>query len=738
MLRTGLTLGLSGRSRVAATPRGTTLATTVLAYAVTVVASCGLAAWGYRLDVRDLHRPLFGDRPDAPNLDRPPSYQGDALLMYQFVKATVDEGWYWHYPRLGAPGTLWIYDFTQTETLSHALVKLIALFGRDPVRVANWFLLLTYPLAAVAAHAAARAVGLSTRTSILVGLLYAVLPYHTWRHTYHLMLSAYFTVPPVCAAATVLARGEPVRFRSVGAWLAALGAALVGCGATYYGFYAAYVFVAAGVIGWLRGGRSAFTGGMLLATVVVAAGAASAAPALLYRFQHGPNDAAHVRQPIEADLLPLKPAHLVLPIPDHRLSVGRRVAARYDDPDRPQQFESASIALGAVGAVGVVLLTIAFARRDADPVTRSAAFVSLAIVILACQGGLGSLFNAFAYPQIRSYNRVVVFLGWFALVAVARSLSARPCSHSGPALLAVCAFGVWDQTPREFGGRPRTAEGRVAKSFDDDRAFGSAIEAALPPRASVFQLPYHSYPECPPAHGFEPYTPLAGWLHTNDLRWSFGAMRGRAVDSWQRRVSFLPPDDLGAELVAHGFDAIVLDKRGYADEGQSRIRELSKTFGPPAEVVSGDPRVMFSLAGYSERVRREYGVPALAALRERPDVLFASGIATQDKPGTARPLYLATSKARLTLVNPGERTRDMTFRFHVRTPDGRETNVRITGPGFDDRTTVGPAAFRTYRVTLPPGEHAVMIRTDAPTADRARFSRDVTLELFDVELVESK
>ena len=47
----------------------------------------------------------------------------------------------------------------------------------------------------------------------------------------------------------------------------------------------------------------------------------------------------------------------------------------------------------------------------------------------------------------------------------------------------------------------------------------------------VYQVPYMAYPEEPAIVNMVDYDPFVGYLHSHDLRWSYGAMRNTKADS---------------------------------------------------------------------------------------------------------------------------------------------------------------------------------------------------------------
>ena len=96
----------------------------------------------------------------------------------------------------------------------------------------------------------------------------------------------------------------------------------------------------------------------------------------------------------------------------------------------------------------------------------------------------------------------------------------------------------------------------------------------------IFQLPYMLFRESPMVGQVTSYDPFRAYLHSETLRWSFGAMRNRDADIWQRRVTVKPLHTLVEAVAAAGFSGIYLDRYGYADGEaglEAQLRELLST-----------------------------------------------------------------------------------------------------------------------------------------------------------------
>ncbi len=86
-----------------------------------------------------------------------------------------------------------------------------------------------------------------------------------------------------------------------------------------------------------------------------------------------------------------------------------------------------------------------------------------------------------------------------------------------------------------------------------DKFFVNSIEAIMPNNAMIFQLPYVPFPQSPPINNMIEFSHLRGYLHSNNLRWSYGAMKGRSGDDWQRAVAGMSMENMLKTLSQTGF-----------------------------------------------------------------------------------------------------------------------------------------------------------------------------------------
>jgi hypothetical protein len=705
------------------------------------LATCAVLVPGLRLDRADFRAPF--------------AYSGDALLILSLVKATVETGTHWHTDRLGAPGIQELYDFPIVDHLHLALIWLLGRVAQDPFVAFNLYHLLTYPLTTLAGMFVLRRLGLSVPAAGAGGLLYAFQPYHYLRGLGHYFLAAYYLVPFALLLSLWVCRGRLPFFRreadgrfrfrpwSADAAAAALIAVATASAGAYYAYFACALLTFAGCYGWVaaKTWRAAASAGLVVAVIFVA-GVANHAPAIAYQYRFGRNSAPTARQPEEAEEYGLKLTQLFLPVAGHHSRALAAVRSAYESDFRPLQNENNDTTLGLLGSVGLAALLAAalLPVRRAWPVGPLAGLAAFA-VLLGTIGGLGALFNQLVTPQVRCYNRVSIYVAFLALFFVCWLVDRFFDTRTGragrlrwPAFLALAAFGVWDQTDRRWF-TPKFAEAReeVAGRFRADAAFFAEVERAMPGGA-VLTLPYVAYPETLVVGKLSGYDHARGYLHTRTLHWSFGAMKGREADLWQREVSTAPTPELLRRAVARGFDGLFLDRRGYAPAEADRIlAEIARELGgdAPRFAHPDGNQVVFDLRPYRDRLRRELG-PGYDALCRREaeavSVLWLDGFYSFEPVGQEGKHRWCGPSGVAVFVNPSDRPRAFRIEAVFRTATAGFADVRIDGRSvWTERFPVNKDSPMTSRVVVvPPGRHTVRFCGRPPDDYRPTDSRRLT------------
>ena len=505
------------------------------------------------------------------DLTEPFDYSGDAVFTAAVVKHAAEDGALWENDELGAPRGQELYDFPvfAGDNAQLAIVRVLGVVVRDPMVALNLFFLLTFPLAAFTAFLVLRRLNVGPPGAVAASVLFALLPYHFLRGEDHLFLGAYWAVPLGCfLVLSVFADAplvSPLRSRRTLAILAAC--VIVGSAAVYYAAFTLVLLAAAGLLSALarRSWRPVVTTGVLGAAIVAAL-VVNFAPAVVDRLREGSNPEVE-RFAFETEVFSLRPLQLVLPVQDHRLGFLADLRQRYEK--QVGYTEASFAALGVIGAFGLAFLVgtllLAAVRTGAprgDPLFRYAAVAALVAIFFSMTGGLAPVVSFLISPQLHAWNRLSVFIGFFALLAVALLLDRLDGRAAWAVAAALIVVGALDQTT----GAMAPPYDEVAAEWRSDGDWVRAVDEALPEEAAVLQLPYIPFPSSPPVGRMVDYDHVRPYLHSDDLRWSYGAMKGRDED--------LGDDVTAAGARAAGYAGVEVDRFGYADNGAAVEAEL--------------------------------------------------------------------------------------------------------------------------------------------------------------------
>ncbi|HEX7771684.1 MAG TPA: hypothetical protein VF435_04640, partial [Pyrinomonadaceae bacterium] len=492
---------------------------------------------------------------------------------------------------------------------------------------------------------------------------------------------------------------------------------------------------------------------VILVVVMAVTVAINLSPSIVYLRQHG-NPQSMDRVPGEAETFALKISQLLLPVTDHRVQWLADLKTKYNHG--PLINENNNATLGVIGSAGFLILLGALvgARREREfsperptdlllPLSK----FNIAAVLLGTIGGFSSLFALLISSQIRSYNRISIFIGFFCLFAVVllfealaqRTVRSRTSQVVFAVVLGVVLIvGVLDQTS-EFFVPPYAA---LNAEFNDNRQFIAKVEQTVPRNSMIFQLPYIPFPEHPPVNDMVDYDHFKAYLHSRALRWSYGALRGREGDAWQKSIATRPLPELVEALAFSGFNGIYIDRFGYSDRGAALESELSGIVGKTPIVSNSGRLSFFSMLEYNQHLRERYTESEWLV---RQDLALHSLTISWD--GGFSDLELSpgkswrwcSSQGTLNLHNTAQRERKVVLKMSLSTGYEEFSNLIIQSPLHNEtrKINVFPTPLQ-LTLTLPPGHTPIEFSSDAKRVKAPADPRYLVFRVDDFELSELK
>lgn len=527
-----------------------------------------------------------------PELDVPFIYGGDGFAYLWNIQRAIEGVWYFENERSGFPFGSNHLDYPTSDTGTYVVLKLLGLVLHSTIAVMNIYYLLGFSICAIASYLVARTMGVSKHFSVSTALIYSFSSFHFWRLG-HLFFTWYFVAPlffyvgfrlfsnhliftnfKLSLKVKLLNAIALIALASFGIYYALFGCIVLALCATTAAYYQrSWKYLVEGVAALFF-----VIFGVLLNVI----------PSLIYILNSGENREGVNRFASESELYALKITQMLLPRADHRLDSFFEFANRYNG-SFPLVTENVSASLGLIGSIGFLLLMVVLVF-SLSPVCISSsnqsqhqngyfklrlqvlAVLALSMVLLGTVGGGSSLFAMLISTSIRSWNRISIFIAFISVLAFMLCMDTLITKYIKPAYawplgtvlaLMLLVVGIYDQTVRPC----RACLSSNQSLAINDAAFIHAIESNLPPQSAIYQLPYMAFPESGSLNNLGSYDQARGLLHSAQLRWSFGGMRGRSGDWFYRKLALLPIVQQVTIIKAMGFSGIYLDRRGYLGGG---------------------------------------------------------------------------------------------------------------------------------------------------------------------------
>lgn len=598
--------------------------------------------------------------------DIPFTYDGDGLEYNFLTKTMIETGWWLENPMTGAPGTLEMYDYAVGNNLDILIMKGISIFSGNYAVVMNTYYILGFFLTALCSLYVFRQIQIAYPISVFGSLIYTFLFYH-FNRIAHFNLAAYYMIPLIILVILWICQGEPLFIRkrekkgssttfsldiSRKGYISFI-IILITSTHSYYGFFALLLLIIASFwSGTKKDGMIALINGSIAGILLFIFELINKLPSLLYGLQNGPSFLMEYRYPFESEIYGLKLIQLILPTPGHNIPFLADIAQKYME-NRPLVNENISASLGLISSVGFIILVLWIFLREGDFFHQKMGFryqimdylslLTISALLIGTIGGISAIIAQF-FPEIHSYNRISLFIAFFAILSIAIFLqmvyekyqsNSLFCPVFSFLLLVILIFGIFDQVPGSYALTP--GSDREQEYLTQD-VFFSQIEKEMPSGSSIFILPdIGGFPNSYPPGKIKGLDSLKPYLHTQGLKWSYPTMKGRVWDNWQCVVATLDPRDMLKHLFYAGFTGILVDKYGYSDGGGAIVNVFVNLTGVKPITSSDERYAFFDLTSFMnqrktgitsqqfESVKQEY-IQMMQSKSDLQDPLFANTI----------------------------------------------------------------------------------------------------------------
>lgn len=526
----------------------------------------------------------------------------------------------------GFPDGMTLAYFPGVDITQNLFAQVVNLITGNPFMGINVLLVLSFPLVAAMAYFAIRLVGLRGPLAIALAACYSLIPYHWGRALGHFYLATMYAGVTALLLALLIGTGTLQRRYTTGShrqriWIGIAIAVLVITSALSGIYYAAFTLIlgAAALMWriykrdrWKRVLLSAIPYAAVMGLVIL-----GLLPSILTLKAEPPLASLGQRMPIESVLFAGNLAMAILPLPLSTLPgmqhYNDRVQAGINATPNAHLENVALTNYGTwvtLAALIVFLLGLVFlpkVKRTASPLS-FITYLTVVTVLFFVPWGLNYLFASALTPQIRAWNRLLpllllLFILGAAAVLARVDVKGTPLTKRPwiiwPVIVIALTLTIADSVI-PFRAPYDDAITRTSARVESAKAYATAVNAAIPGKCGILQLPYMAYPENGPitkqGNGVNDYDHFFTSVMNREKQWSYGAVKNTKQSQWLASLPWMIMDKQIAELRQRGFCGIHIDTGGFTPEKTQKLTGFLDVFlGKP--VTSGDDGawLMYSL-----------------------------------------------------------------------------------------------------------------------------------------------
>ncbi len=564
------------------------------------------------------------------DLSIPITYHDDAKEVFSYIKGFLNNDSSVNlYAPFGyeTPGENSILSFISPlfYPLCLVLIKIISMGTDDIVKVVNYYYLFTFFLNTLFFIFALKHFKIATSISMVFGLLYAFLPYHFLQGINHFWVMSYYNVPLMVLILLWLWSEKPIFFKQKNqryaldlfhyrSLVSVIVLSFFLYTTPYYSFFFAFLALVSGIGASLfRKNIYHFISAILVILLVFYSLTKEDIPEKLYAITHQTEF-----QKIQAQKALVKPGQMIsnygqdepyglkivqlfLPVKDHRCAELNRFTKIYENVQAHIINENSSASLGIMGSLGFLfLILLLLFNNKALSFFHKLSILNIFALLLATVGGFSSLISTllmrflpenFPLIQARAYNRISIFIACFSFFVLAflldqfkKRIDLKTCCLTLPKRMGIQALfillltivlstGLYDQTTENFKFTSKYESRKMR--YESDKDFFHQMETLSGSHSAIFQLPFTTH-HMGKKLGIPDSDGYTGYIHSNTLKWTYGADRSSHQASWYKRVVQKAPAELLRILFVEKFSGILIDRLGYPDRGQQIEAQLIK------------------------------------------------------------------------------------------------------------------------------------------------------------------
>lgn len=679
------------------------------------------------------------------NFNIPYFYRGDAQWNIASIKGYIESGKFIKSDNIGAPFGTNYYDYPSSDGLYKATVIVLAFFIKDAVVVLNLYYLLTFVLTSITTFFALKYFKISNNLAILSSFIVSFLSFHVGKGTSHIGLGTYYMIPLVIIVLHWIFTDQleiKNNFKDLTRsklFYSMLILFLLANSGIYYSLFTISFLAVAGIISsFERKNIKNLLISFLLSSVIILAIIINVLPNLIHQFKYGRNSNIGSRSFNEAEYYGLKIIELFTPVTSFNNNYIRKFKERYDNLTWTKSEGYAY--LGVFGSVGFILLMLnLFSKKSFDKRIDYLSYLNLWALSLSVTTGIGTIIGYLISSQIRVYARISIFIAIFSVFGITFVLDKyirRISKYKwliNIVLIFIFIFVTLDQP------KPITvdAEG-TAKLYLSDKKFIEKIEIDKS-RSMIFELPYKSFPETAPVNSLTDYDLFRPYIHSNNLRWSYGIIKGTPQDQWIKTISSLPINEMVEKITLADYDGIYVDSVGYIDGGKQLESELSNILEEKPIKSDLNDLIFFSLKNYRVKLLDIYGKNRFEEMKKKtmflPIVVWWNKNFYPEEKDSTNIWRWSKKQSSLTIVSDNPENKNVVLSFDFMSNYPEYSSLKISSNIFSDELKMNASKTHYEKIIiLPKGQFQIRFETNSKKVYSPTDSRELYFRIFNFKV----
>jgi len=681
------------------------------------------------------------------NLDIPYSYQGDAIWNIAGVKGFIENGKFIENINTGAPFGTNYYDYPGSESLYKIFIFVLIFFVKNPVVVLNLYYLLTFILTAIISYIVLKYFKISTNLCIFAALIITFLPYHIKENIGHISLASYYLIPlTVLVLHWIFTNQFSIKnnFREISLskfikskiFLSFIIMILVANNGIYYSFFTITFLILAGIIASIeyKDIKNLFYSFLFTAIIVVTI-LINVSPNIIHQFKYGRNPNIAHRYYNEPEYYGLKIIELFIPVTNFGNDYVRKFKERYTNFTLTKSERSSY--LGIIGSIGFILLILnLFSKKSFDKKIDYLSYLTLWALLLSVATGIGTIVGYLISSQIRVYARISIFINIFAVFALVFLLDKIIKKNNkrkiliNTFLIIVYVFAILDQTkPDEINAKGL---------YYSDKSFVEKIEKSGS-GSMIFQLPYKSFPESVPVNRLIDYDLFRPYIHSKNLKWSYGIIKGTPQDQWIKTISSLPADQIVEKTTLAGYGGIYIDTTGYIDGGKELENNLSRILLEKPIKSNLNDLIFFNLKNYQQKLIDQYGKKEMGDKKKQiltlPILVEWNKGFYQEETNNVNSWHWSSNISSITLVNDNPEDKNIVLKFSVTANYPEYSNLKISSKSFTKNIKINRTIINfEKKIKLSQRKYQINFDTDSKKVIAPNDPRDLYFRIYNLRV----